>query len=909
MDLTQNKLTKSEWEGIELPVKSEEKFILSLIKAGATDISIKRNMNESMLSLIKIEHSPEIESYLYITYFQPEILAMVERYIENSAKKPTNTKNLTDAIQIPPVDKKKKPNSKDTIRLKHTEATIKSKKDKIFEFKLLELCNSALSTMKSSSEYTIYIYTLVQLLKASIPHVNKHMIHFTQSLIEWTIVLKPQLIPDMIHNSQTLIEKNPNILKYQDITLFDHQKQLFQLFNRETTNSTSPKLVLYIAPTGTGKTMSPLGLSETKKVIFVCTARHVGLALARSAISMEKRVAFAFGCETASDIRLHYFAAIDYTRNWKTGAIRKVDNSIGYKVEIMICDIKSYLTAMHYMLAFNEERDIITFWDEPTITMDLPEHDLHETIHANWRENRISNMVLSCATLPREQEIQDTIVDFRSRFNLAEIHQIATHDCKKTISILNSSGMGVLPHTLFENYADLQTCARHCTEIKSLLRYLDLAEIVKFIEHIQSFIPERYSISAYFESIASITMDEIKLYYLEVLTKLNPEKWPEIYQYLQSEQKPMFKPKQQASKQASKAQASMQANPYKGILITTEDAHTLTDGPTIYLAENIDNIGRFYIAQSRIPEKVLSDVMTKIEHNNRIQKKIDELEKKVAEKEQKPKETVDASFKGNTKRDSSDKTAITRETQLWMDQINQFRAEIYIANIDAQYIPNSREHQRIWTEKFNENAFSPDIDDESIRSIMSLDVSSNLKLLLLLGIGMFVNQPNIQYMEIMKSLATNQKLFLIIAATDYIYGTNYQFSHGFIGKDITNMTQQKTLQALGRIGRGNIQRNYTIRFRDDDVIRRLFLPTESNLEGEVMSRLMSGASEWAEENIQMSDEPNQSTPSKLHHKYAKYSKNIVLAQEPEQQQQDEELEQNPQQEQEQKQEPSDEWWN
>ena len=587
---------------------------------------------------------------------------------------------------------------------------------------------------------------------------------------------------------------------------------------------------------------------------------------------------------------------------------------------------------MHYMLAFNEERDIITFWDEPTITMDLPEHDLHETIHANWRENRISNMVLSCATLPREQEIQDTITDFRSRFNLAEIHQIATHDCKKTISILNSSGMGVLPHTLFENYADLQTCARHCTEIKSLLRYLDLAEIVKFIEHVQRFIPERYSIPAYFESISAITMDQIKLYYLEVLTKLNPEKWPEIYQLLQSEQRPMYKdratkPKQQ--QQAATKQASMQANPYKGILITTEDAHTLTDGPTIYLAENIDNIGRFYIAQSRIPEKVLADVMTKIEHNNRIQKKMDELEKKIAEKEQKPKETVDASFKGNTKRDSSDKMVITRETQLWMDQINQFRAEIYIANIDAQYIPNSREHQRVWTEKFNENAFSPDIDDESIRAIMSLDVSSNLKLLLLLGIGMFVNQPNIQYMEIMKSLATNQKLFLIIAATDYIYGTNYQFSHGFIGKDITNMTQQKTLQALGRIGRGNIQRNYTIRFRDDDVIRRLFLPTESNLEGEVMSRLMSGASEWAEENIQHIDKPIQSTPSKLHHKYAKYSKNNVLAQAPEQkqepeQQQEQEQEQHQEQHQEQQQEQeeqhqeqqqeqlqlqSDEWWN
>jgi hypothetical protein len=114
---------------------------------------------------------------------------------------------------------------------------------------------------------------------------------------------------------------------------------------------------------------------------------------------------------------------------------------------------------------------------------------------------------------------------------------------------------------------------------------------------------------------------------------------------------------------------------------------------------------------------------------------------------------------------------------------------------------------------------------------------------------MFVNQPNIQYMEIMKKLASTQKLFLIIAASDYIYGTNYPFCHGFIGKDIANMTQQKTIQALGRIGRGNIQQNYTVRFRDDTIIRQLFLPMERNVEGEVMSRLMSGSAEWAETNI------------------------------------------------------------
>ena len=610
------------------------------------------------------------------------------------------------------------------------------------------------------------------------------------------------------------------------------------------------------------KTLSPLGLSEMHRVIFVCTARNVGLALARSAISMEKKVAFAFGCDTASDIRLHYFAAIDYTRDWKSGAIRKVDNSNGKKVEIIICDIKSYIVAMHYMLAFNDELDIITFWDEPTITMDEETNELHETIHSNWTQNAISKMVLSCATLPNASEIQTTITDFKCRFRRAKVHTISTFDCKKSITLLNNKGFSVLPHTLFDNYAEVQVCAEHCTQNKSLLRYLGLNEIIQFIQIInkQGLLDESITIQAYFDTIDSITMNNIKLYYLELLKRLTPEMWATVYTQIQLTQKPLFmKPTAASVNPASAASTATQVvNPFSGILITTEDAHTLTDGPTIYLAENIENIGKFYIMQSRIPPIVFTRVMEKIEYNNKIQRKMDIIERKLEEEnEVKSNETTDPSFKGNTKTKAPVKTTITKETIKLNEQLNQLRNEICIANIDANYIPNTQEHQMIWTGKITNIAFKPDIDDESIRKIMALDVPTPQKLLLLLGIGMFVNDPNIRYMEIMKDLAINQKLFLIIAASNYIYGTNYQFCHGFIGKDIVNMTQQKTIQALGRIGRGNIQQTYTVRFRDDAIIRKLFLPSIVNMEGQKMSQLLSGASDGLEQDQDEEDEDEE----------------------------------------------------
>jgi hypothetical protein len=150
-------------------------------------------------------------------------------------------------------------------------------------------------------------------------------------------------------------------------------------------------------------------------------------------------------------------------------------------------------------------------------------------------------------------------------------------------------------------------------------------------------------------------------------------------------------------------------------------------------------------------------------------------------------------------------------------------------------------HQEKWAPNGDviTSAFVPNIDEETAKSIMLLDIENHLKVLLLLGIGMFVEKADIHYMEIMKRLADTQCLFIIIASSDYIYGTNYQFCHGFIGKDLTNMTQQKTLQAMGRIGRNNIQQDYTVRFRDDNMIINLFKVPHHNMEATNMCALFN----------------------------------------------------------------------
>jgi len=48
MDLNQSKLSKTEWNNTEVSVDDSEKFILSVVKNGFSDVQISENMNKSL---------------------------------------------------------------------------------------------------------------------------------------------------------------------------------------------------------------------------------------------------------------------------------------------------------------------------------------------------------------------------------------------------------------------------------------------------------------------------------------------------------------------------------------------------------------------------------------------------------------------------------------------------------------------------------------------------------------------------------------------------------------------------------------------------------------------------------------------------------------------------------------------
>jgi hypothetical protein len=165
---------------------------------------------------------------------------------------------------------------------------------------------------------------------------------------------------------------------------------------------------------------------------------------------------------------------------------------------------------------------------------------------------------------------------------------------------------------------------------------------------------------------------------------------------------------------------------------------------------------------------------------------------------------------------------------------------IKLVSLNETFVPNKLMHIAKWAgNHVAPNAFTSNVDEETVVKIVSLvGVSDSWKILLLLGIGVMAIHPNPAFTEIMKTMADNQQLYMIIATSDYIYGTNYQFCHGYISKDMC-LTQEKIIQAMGRIGRNNIQQEYSIRFRDDDKIRKLFTREEVKQEVINMNRLFN----------------------------------------------------------------------
>ena len=158
MDLSQTKLSKEEWESLEVPVTPNELRILKLIGSGYENINIKFNDTISLLNFIKLSDSKseEYHQFLFNEYLREPLKKIYKKH----------------GLQFPKEKKKKKIKLKkaDIIRIQNTDKRIKDVKNELFEFVLIKLLDNYLS--KDGDDKNKYFYTLTQLMKYNIANLN-----------------------------------------------------------------------------------------------------------------------------------------------------------------------------------------------------------------------------------------------------------------------------------------------------------------------------------------------------------------------------------------------------------------------------------------------------------------------------------------------------------------------------------------------------------------------------------------------------------------------------------------------------------------------------------------------------------------------------------------------------------------
>jgi hypothetical protein len=419
--------------------------------------------------------------------------------------------------------------------------------------------------------------------------------------------------------------------------------------------------------------------------------------------------------------------------------------------------------------------------------------------------------------------------------------------------------------------------SQHILENPTILRYLDIGECCNFIRLVEEsnffeVFPE-LCLDKVIDDINKVELMDIKLYYLHLLKYMNQETWDTIVPQITNNRSLYIQPLNTIGDKKSKSigpgsiiptntdssqpivrlsSLSFDAPVLKkdtikeipdefAVYITTKDAYTLNDGPTIFITNEIEKVSQFYIMKSNIPSVVINDISSKIDFNEGILARIDVLEKSLDDINTKrlKSNTETTKMEKRMNQESTDQVSKNVGTEKITSELNSLSSALKNINLPEKYIPNKPAHINQWIGdiRLNYTPFTSDIDEEIIEKIMKLSIEPVWKLLLLMGIGVFSNKHNSdEYTEIMKMLADNQRLYLIIASSDYIYGTNYQFCNCYISKNM-KLTQEKVIQAIGRVGRNNLQQNYSIRFRSDEHIKQLFYPENIKQESLNMNSL------------------------------------------------------------------------
>jgi hypothetical protein len=706
-------ITKEEWERTEIPVPAAEMTVLRFLCEAAKNTLLKRNACPTLYTFLKVEPSEKMD----------EVLA---EFLE-SGKVPANANSAT------------------RIRLENSAKSIPSD---LYEKRLM----AAMADKDKVKGYFLVHYLLGLHVLRPNPYVqekaSKYLEEGTPDLRR-TVLRAPELFA---------------LCDTPDLKLYEYQQEMYEL---------QSGLVELTAPTGTGKTLLPIGYAEKGlKVLYVCD-RPTALDFAQKCISVGRKIALAFGCTKKEDVRLHRAAAEEYTKNAHTGAVGKVNNMVGDKVEILVADVASAEVAMEWWAHQKKTYDLL-YWDEPDKDKHTAEDQtLWPAAQRAWQANTASFIVLSSATLPLT--LPEVEAGYQAKFPECPVHRIGKRTVYNgtQVALLNEANEVVMPHHVFQGEELLQ-CAETMKENPSLLRYVDLNEAVKVLHHAKGWEDQ---MTAFSDAANPIT---IKKAYLSVMHTVQVP-CTRLYESV--------------------------------IRATREDAWTISGGAAIYMTRDVEKVGVVMLKAAGIPETELSKLMRNIEVNGVNAEKRAVLQKEF--------ENAVASDAAKANKMADERYSNPAAKQL-LQQIKML--ERLPVKLDDAYVPNTAVHVARW-KPGAKGVHAPDLDERTVERIVDTNAADHWKVLLLMGVAVLSEKMDKAYLEIVKQTASDGRLFMIVADFAYLTGTNYQFAHGYFGKDLVDLSQSMVVQALGRIGRGQMTR-CTARIREPGMYSKLFGPAD-----------------------------------------------------------------------------------
>ena len=274
--IIQSKLTRNEWESIEMPVEAEEREILEFVREGYKNDQIKRNKNQSMMERMKVEETEGMHKYLYGEYMIPRMREMMEEMRTRGIGR-----GVLEEYDRMNGERKVKLKKADEIRLMNKKRDVENRvDDEVMEYQMIEEMKKFVRNegmWPKKKEGGVAYYTMIKMKESTIERMNPNVMKImTRMVEEW----KERMTRDYrswVESAVECIEENEKLVEMKDRELYEHQRELYK--RMRDGEKGKAQLIFYKAPTGTGKTMTPLGISE-EYIILSKLERILALKLA-----------------------------------------------------------------------------------------------------------------------------------------------------------------------------------------------------------------------------------------------------------------------------------------------------------------------------------------------------------------------------------------------------------------------------------------------------------------------------------------------------------------------------------------------------------------------------------------------------------------------------------------------------